>query len=294
VTIIERAQDAVPHLYALSAAHGWHQQLTSKGMTEWEKRAVSRLSRRLDGLFADAGSEAVRRLLDTGRYGDVQSQRKILKALEQRTGALQRSLFAQAQESAQHGRNRIISELQKAGMSVQFDSFSPRISEMLREHVFEGAGSTMRRLRGDVMGTLQQAYEEGLGIDEAAEYVKGQFDTLRDFEAKRIARTEINARQGEGAHLTEIELGVNWHKWVAADDQRTRDTHREQHNMIVRVDTPFPITGMKYPGDFDNALDEGEAINCRCRVIPFLPPPGKRFPPGQDGPFYEEDLIDRS
>jgi uncharacterized protein with gpF-like domain len=82
--------------------------------------------------------------------------------------------------------------------------------------------------------------------------------------ATTIARTETNGAVSGGALIAAEESGVVQGKtWVAALDERTRDTHIEAHDQTVPLDQDCVVgsgTGPS-PGQINEA---GESINCRC------------------------------
>jgi len=185
-------------------------------------------------------------------------------------------------EAANYGRNKILSEL-----GQQVLPFPDRIQLALRERTFEASRSTMSRLTGDVMGVLSDASREGLGIRDAALRLEDQFRDMREFELRRIARTETNRAQQDAAMTTEKELGVRFHQWHTAGGERVRSSHREQHNEIVAVGAEFS-NGLVRPGDSSGPLSE--FINCRCRLIPFIIPHGMRAPVDM-AQFHAGDLV---
>jgi len=168
------------------------------------------------------------------------------------------------------------------------------VATRLREHVFEASARTLDRLTGNVMQTLDGAYREGLGIREAMDALRGDFRQMRDFELQRVARTEIHSAAADGAFATERELGVEYHQWWTALDDRVRDgstgsaDHVSLHGQIVRVGDTFE-NGLQYPGDRTGPLEEW--INCRCRAVPYLMPRGKAAPAGRSW-FSESELVD--
>jgi len=235
---------------------------------------------------------SVRQLEKHGRVpvNDAVRQR-ILAEFTKAKEPFQQAVAGSATEAADVGRQQVVNHLQREGVDLAFRSFSPQIHKKIREHAFDASGQTMKRMVGDVMGNLAISYEEGLGIREAAGRLRSEFDQMQDYELNRVARTEINSFQNEGAYETERELGVKFHQWWGAQDERVRDTadasHVEMHGQIVKVGEPFS-NGLKYPGDRDGRIEEW--INCRCTEAPFLMPAGYMAPPGMDY-FYEEDLM---
>lgn len=252
-------------------------------------RAEARLAGRLEDLFQGVAERTVRELADRQRLPtDDASIRRITAHILNASEDYQEILAEEGVDAAQYGRNRVVSELQRAGMSIVFSEFSDRVSNLIRNGAFEASEYTISRVIGNVTANLADSYDAGLGIDDAASNLQEVFDGLQDYELKRVARTEINSFQNEGAFLTEQELGVEYHQWYTAEDERVRDRHVDVHGEIVRVGEPFS-NGLLRPGDKMGVIEEW--INCRCRAVPFLMPEGKMAPVGR-GYFYESDLVD--
>lgn len=176
---------------------------------------------------------------------------------------------------------------QKVSLPFDAEEYSELISEQLKNKTFEASQRTLDRLSGNIMDNLAKSYELGLGIDDAADRLNDVFQSMEDYELVRVARTEINSAQNFGAMLTEEQLGVEYHQWWTAEDERVRTTHADMHGQIVKVGHPFS-NGLIRPGDTNG--DPSEFINCRCRVVPFLMPEGMTAPLGVDY-FYEDDLV---
>jgi uncharacterized protein with gpF-like domain len=86
-----------------------------------------------------------------------------------------------------------------------------------------------------------------------------------------IARTETAAAYNyanlEQATALEDSTGPLMKIWVAATDERVRDTHAEADGQRVPLDEDFRVgeESMAHPGD-PNA-DASEVINCRCTMV---------------------------
>ena len=159
--------------------------------------------------------------------------------------------------------------------------------DALETRAFEASQATMDRVSGSVMDALSMAYDEGMGIDEAAAMLRDTvFDGLKTWEAERIARTEIHAAQGQASHGV-IDENADYRQWITAEDDRVRDSHAEMHGQIVRSGDPYS-NGLMYPGDMSGDIEEW--INCRCVEVAFEMPEGMTAP--DDLYFYEEDLVD--
>ena len=92
----------------------------------------------------------------------------------------------------------------------------------------------------------------------------------------RIARTETtrvenSAKQAVGDEGKRLHFNM-WKRWVATDDGRTRDEHREAEGQEVPNDEPFIVGGeqMMYPGDISLGASGWNVINCRCTIVNFI------------------------
>ena len=156
----------------------------------------------------------------------------------------------------------------------------------LLDKVFIASQATLNRVDTSIKTLLTEGYQSGKGINYVANLLTQRFDQLQTWEAKRIARTEIHNSHNTAVMDTYQELGVEYTMWIAADDERTRDSHLEVDGEIIPVGETYS-NGLKYPGDTDGPIEEW--INCRCSNAPFVIPYGYTAPPFS--PFREEDLI---
>lgn len=66
----------------------------------------------------------------------------------------------------------------------------------------------------------------------------------------------------------EAEPDIEFEKvWLAAEDTRTRETHREADGQRVPLESPFSVGGfdLRFPGDPTGPAQE--VINCRCTLL---------------------------
>lgn len=126
--------------------------------------------------------------------------------------------------------------------------------------------------RKDIMEILTRGQEEGWGIDRMAfELERVDLPLAR---ARTIVRTEIAKAQFYGTELgrrSSIYESVT--TWIAANDHRTRHSHRDVDGDVVKEGEKFRVpiyrgdlqVGselMKGPGDPEATA--GNVINCRC------------------------------
>lgn len=249
----------------------------------------AKLNAELSSMFQDLADQVIEKLGDRLLSPEMQKG-PVSTVIDAVCEKLQEMIFNYTAEAAQQGALGA-----SAGMAVDSSAdLGGSLYLQMKERVFAGAESTMDRVKGDVMGYLADAYDQGLGIDEAARLLRDNvFDGLKDWEAERIARTEIHAAAGEGVHQVIDDYG-DYRQWLTAEDDRVRDgshgdaDHESMHGQIVRAGDPYS-NGLAYPGDPSG--DASEIINCRCLEVAFEMPEGKMAPEGMDY-FYEEDLVD--
>jgi hypothetical protein len=136
-------------------------------------------------------------------------------------------------------------------------------AETVRKRITSIAETT----RQQVINAIDRGFADGLGQAGVATYVRGLVPEFSRYRAEMIARTETHgaANYGAGRAARETNLPLN-REWIAAGDERTRETHTEADGQIVGMDEPFTVGGAKlmYPGDPDGPAEE--VINCRCSV----------------------------
>ena len=239
-----------------------------------ESNAERKLMQKISKLFNQAASEIVRNIKDREFYGPSD-----ILGIEQKLNALKTPIATAA-----------LSETSALLSPENRQAFAA-----LRDRAFTASQRTMNRIIGNVTQSLTQSFQEGLGVNEMARNLSTEFRKLRDFELRRIARTESHTAQMNERFLNNQRSAlVDYHEWITAGDDRVRDgeyggaNHVELQGQIVAVGNPFQ-NGLTYPGDMSGDIEEW--INCRCRLVPFIMPRGKIAPPGK-GWFTEGDLVD--
>lgn len=249
----------------------------------------ARLAKEIGKLFDKAGKAIIGKLRGMDRLPTGMETRSItdtLYRMKEEYGQIVSDAVSDTYEAA------VRSEFLHLGMTPEV--VPDRMLEVLETKRFEFCENTMNRITGDVRGSLEQSYKDGLGIDDAARKLEEHFDGLKHWEAERIARTEINSSQSQGAHAV-LEEVADYTQWLTAEDERVRGSdpkdmadHVILHGQIVRVDEPYE-NGLMYPQDPSGEPEE--IINCRCRERAYYIPEGFQVPTGMPY-FYEEDLIE--
>ena len=162
----------------------------------------------------------------------------------------------------------------------------PKAEEDLLNRTFKTSQNTLNRVDNQLNQIISDGYREGKGINQVANDITKRFDQLADWEARRIARTEINTSHNQATRDQYKEDGVEYTQWIAANDDRTRDSHAEVDGEIIPIDGKYS-NGLAFPGDTSGPIEEW--INCRCSNAPFVVPYGFMAP--SFSPFRESDLV---
>ena len=162
----------------------------------------------------------------------------------------------------------------------------PKAEQDLLDRTYKTSEKTLNRVDGQLNKIITDGYRSGKGINDIANQVTKRFDQLSSWEAKRIARTEVNTSHNKATVDTYNDLGVEYTQWIAAADDRTRDSHVEVDGEIIPLGGHYS-NGLAYPGDMSGPIEEW--INCRCSNAPFVIPFGYMAP--SFSPFRESDLI---
>jgi len=134
-------------------------------------------------------------------------------------------------------------------------------SEVIRRRITNVAETT----RGQIIGAVARGYDDGLGQVGVAGYIRDLIPGMSGARAGMIARTETHGAANYGSISAAAETGLRLRKeWIAAEDERTRESHALANGQIVEQADAFDVGGeaLFYPGDPGGAA--AEVINCRC------------------------------
>ena len=115
---------------------------------------------------------------------------------------------------------------------------------------------------------INGVFDQWISGDVPAEDLAFALDRLPPHRRELIARTETMRASNAGAQALYRNWGVRRKEWLATEDNRTRDSHREANGQVVGIDEPFIVGGaeMMQPGDSNAPLSE--TVQCRCTVFP--------------------------
>lgn len=135
-----------------------------------------------------------------------------------------------------------------------------------------------------IQGELRQGIEDGDGIPQLADRIRGKVDETYTGRYETIARTEVIGATNEAQAKIGKDLDLGARQWLATLDDRTRDSHLKAHGAIALFDQPFYMAlyggegELMYPGDPGGPASE--VINCRCTLIYPEATDGKNLTPG--------------
>lgn len=116
---------------------------------------------------------------------------------------------------------------------------------------------------------VTEAIIAGEPMPTIQDIIRGTFN-VASARAMMIARTETTGAMNNGTFLYWNDLKVWGKRWLAYNDEFTREEHRELNGQTVPMNDNFS-NGLKYPGDQGLGRSEESAkqvINCRCDIAP--------------------------
>ena len=127
------------------------------------------------------------------------------------------------------------------------------------------------RLKSEMISSLLI----GESIPKMAHRIKNVTESSLS-DAIRIARTETtrvenSARAAIGDEGERLGFDM-WKRWVATNDNRTRDAHADMDGAEIPKDEAFVVDGeeLMYPGDISLGASGKNVCNCRCTVVYFI------------------------
>lgn len=129
---------------------------------------------------------------------------------------------------------------------------------------------------GDLLwSTMRAQLTEGMSLGESVPQLRDRLIESADLTVKRaesVARTEVIGASNAGSFYQMKATGLRATKeWLAANDDRTRASHRAVDGTVVDMDEKFTVGG--WPLDFphDPTAPPEETINCRCTLAWDIP-----------------------
>ena len=155
-------------------------------------------------------------------------------------------------------------------VGIGFDVKSPDAMRFLEQRTQRFALQVNETTWDSLRTSLVEGMDAGESIDDLAKRVEAVMGDRISSNAQTIARTETIGALNGGSQIAWEQSGVVAGKeWVAALDERTRDTHIAAHGQRVKLNDDFSVGGGSGPQPGQIGIAE-EDINCRCSAVPIL------------------------
>lgn len=160
------------------------------------------------------------------------------------------------------------------------DSLRGSIEEWLDRRnvgVWNSVSSTTATL---LARSIRRGLEDGLSMTELANSVRDRLTHYADWQAIRVARTEMTGSLNFGQQIERQNLDIPGKEWVSTLDNRNRGArpgspfdHLAPDGQIVANDGLFVVSGqqLEFPGDSSQGASAGNVINCRCASVGAWP-----------------------
>jgi SPP1 gp7 family putative phage head morphogenesis protein len=211
-------------------------------------------------------------------------QRNLDEMIAQYEGQLRSLGDGAIRGSINLGRAAVVEPLESAGITTLFFRPSPAQINVLLDFT----GDLISGLIGDMRKKINtQIRIAALGEVSPFQAMKGITKILGlppkasdptkgiSYQAERIFRTETGRAYNLATYSQQMDLAEQvpglQRKWIAAADERTRDTHLAAHGQVVLVTEPFIVGGAKLDYPMDPKAPPEETINCRCTSGTVIP-----------------------
>jgi uncharacterized protein with gpF-like domain len=158
-------------------------------------------------------------------------------------------------------------KIEKAGFGLS-EEWLQAIIDFFKDEYFALVKNISDTTRDQLLKVLSQAAEEGWSNDETVKQLKNP--ELVAWRARLITRTELNKGAFFGRKLAADDSEWETEKeWIAANDHRTRHSHRAVDGDVVDLDGKFAVStpkgGVDYmEGPGDPTASAANLCNCRC------------------------------
>lgn len=154
-------------------------------------------------------------------------------------------------------------------LGIRFDLNHPAAERFLQDRDQRFAEMIPEDQWEELKRVMTQAMESGAGTEGMIAAVRDS-GVVSAARAEMVARTEIIGAYNGGLETGWQQSGLEGQKvWLAALDQRTRETHREAHGQMVGLNDEFSVGGVSTKGPGQTGV-AAEDINCRCSMD-FIP-----------------------
>lgn len=160
-------------------------------------------------------------------------------------------------------------KVEKAGFGMNAE-WTQAIINWFAQELFALVSNITETTRQQILKVLSQAVEEGWSNDQIVKAL--QSPELLAWRARLIARTELGKGAFIGRKLAADDSEWEVEKeWVAANDHRTRHSHRTVDGDVIPVENKFQVQTPKggvelMEGPGDPSASAANICNCRCSM----------------------------
>ena len=261
-------------------AHGHVHKAGGKNKQIWEAHmklraaAIKQYQGKVSKLFMAYRAKALKHLAsaDVGKSVVAKSLVEILFSKEHFSRELLEALEPVTQSVMQRAGDELYSEI---GQDDPWKMAPKSALKFIRgrDKLLESVGDTAQ---AQLNTALANGLAKGETTEQLSDRVRGVFNNLQNFEARRIAMTETSATYGFTRNEAMNEAGVEYKSWLSSHGPTVREAHaaaEEQYgDAPIPIDEPFVVDGeeLMYPGDESGS--PGNVINCHCIQIAVQKP----------------------
>jgi hypothetical protein len=185
-------------------------------------------------------------------------------------GAIAAVLVPSIRETARAFARLIIEKSTDFGLDRKaFEDLDAETEAYIDEYAATRVVMISDAMRTQIREIVRQGLADGSGTEAIAEAIAEAFEgEMAMARARRIARTETHTASMVGQFGAAMASPFKYRKtWLATEDARTRESHREANGQERELEQPFDVGGVElmFPGDPEGPA--GEIINCRCTLL---------------------------
>jgi phage portal protein BeeE/ppGpp synthetase/RelA/SpoT-type nucleotidyltranferase len=170
-------------------------------------------------------------------------------------------------EAAKFGYNDTLTEFKFGGRNEK------EIADLLRKYLGDKVKGITDTTLEQMRSVLADSFEAGDSVGDTAKKLSEKFEEMKQGRAVTIARTETLTAVSIGREMKREDFRAEFPEkkfrkmWVAAQDNRVRDSHDALDGKSVEDGEAFE-NGLLYPRDPSGPAEE--VINCRCTEITYF------------------------
>lgn len=163
----------------------------------------------------------------------------------------------------------------KARNRIDTDYWSEEFEKYARQYAATEitliSGTTEDIFKDTVNRIVLEAGEEGLGVMDTLRRIQSRLDTVSQYRAERIARTEIVSASNAAQFMAGKASGIECEKgWLHSGGINERPEHAALDGTYIGMDELFDVGGERMNAPGDGSAEN--VINCRC-VLDVRPKP---------------------